>query len=186
MKALIAVDVQNEFSAAGQRPVPNQSQVLERIAELVQQFRDAKLPIAWIQHYNRPDESPAFVPGTWGAELSPGMGPEFGYGPEVLFSKDVFGAFSGTELEGWLQQVGATELLIVGFYSHMCVSTTSREALMRGFEVEVEYEATGAADIRHPMLGTQSADEVRRSALLQLSHMGAKITRSVVEAAQFI
>jgi isochorismate hydrolase len=89
--------------------------------------------------------------------------------------KDVFGAFTGTELEGWLRQLGATELLVVGFFSHMCVSTTSREALVRGFDVVVDPNATGACDIEHPLLGRQTADDVRRTALLQLSNMGVKI-----------
>jgi nicotinamidase-related amidase len=175
MQALLVVDVQNEFSAAGKRAVPNHSQAIERIKAHVEEARAAKAPIAWIQHHNRPNESPAFQPGTWGAELSAGLGPQKGFGPEKLFVKDVFGAFTGTGLEGWLRELGATEVLIVGFFAHMCISTSSREALVRGFDVIVDPEATGATDIEHPILGRQTADEVRRSALLQLSNMGVKI-----------
>ncbi|MBN9382744.1 MAG: hypothetical protein J0H74_18410 [Chitinophagaceae bacterium] len=36
-------------------------------------------------------------------------------------------------------------------------------------------EATGACDIEHPALGRLTADEVRRSALLQLVNMGAGV-----------
>jgi nicotinamidase-related amidase len=184
LKALLAVDVQNEFSAGGLRPVTDHSAVLARIAAITSEFRAARLPIAWIRHFNRPNESRAFVPGTWGSELSPGMGPQVGFGEEIIFEKDVFGAFSGTELEAWLRRLGVTEVVIVGFYSHMCVSTTSREALVRGFDVEVILDATGATGIEHPELGTQSAEEVRRTALLQLSHMGTKITRAVAALAK--
>ena len=98
-RALIVVDVQNEFSAKGLRPVPNHASALDVIAKHVAQARADRWPIAWVQHHNRPDESRAFVPGSWGAALSPGLGPETGSGLEALFQKDVYGAFTNTGLE---------------------------------------------------------------------------------------
>ena len=175
MQALLVVDVQNEFSPSGLRPVPNHPSALDAIANHVAEARRDRRPIAWVKHYNRPNESRAFVPGTRGSELSPGMGPSEGAGPERLFEKDVFGAFTGTSLESWLRAQGATELLVVGFYAHMCVSTSVREALVRGFDVSLDPDATGAADLQDPRLGNLTADEVRRSALLQLVHMGARL-----------
>jgi nicotinamidase-related amidase len=174
MLALIVVDAQNEFSLAGQRPVPNHVQALSRIAFRVLQARLAKAPIAWVKHHNRPNESPAFVPGTWGAELSPGLGPLADAQLEKVFVKDVFGAFTTTDLHQWLRDEGVTRVLLVGFYAHMCVSTSAREALVRGFEVYVDPAATGGSDLEHELLGKQTAGEVRRAALLHLSHMGVK------------
>ncbi|MGH9600785.1 MAG: isochorismatase family cysteine hydrolase [Terriglobales bacterium] len=175
MQALLIVDAQNEFSSSGLRPVPNHSSALRRIQVHVEQARADKRPIAWVQHHNRPNESRAFVPGTWGAELTPGMGPQATFGPEKLFVKDVYGAFTATGLGEWLHAVGATEVLIAGFYAHMCLSTAAREALIRGFEVFLDPEATGARDLEDSVLGRQTADEVRRSTLLHLTNMGAKI-----------
>ena len=137
MHALIVVDAQNEFSPQGHRPVPNHAAALAAIRGLVDEARTEKRPIAWVRHHNRPSESPAFVPGTWGAELSPGLGPQPGHGPEVLFDKDVFGAFTGTGLEAWLRSLDVSRVLLAGFYTHMCVSTTARESLVRGFEVGI-------------------------------------------------
>src|SRR5947209_9986084 len=156
MFALIVVDVQNEFSAEGKRAVPNHAEALHRIELRVRQAREAGIPIAWVQHHNLPHESPAFVPGTWGAALSAGLGPQEGSDSERLFQKTVFGAFTGTELEQWLRESGVTEVLLVGFYAHMCVSTSSREALVRGFDVFVDPAATGAADLKHQLFGPQS------------------------------
>lgn len=175
MQALIVVDAQNEFSAEGLRAVPNHSDALDRIRIRVRQAREERRPIAWVRHYNKPNESRAFVPGTWGSELSPGLGPETGFGPEKLFEKDVYGAFTGTGLEKWLRSVGASRVLIVGFYAHMCLSTSAREALIRGFDVEIDPHATGARDLEDQTLGRLTADEVRRSALLHLVNMGATI-----------
>lgn len=172
MRALIVVDAQNEFSEHGLRPVPGHTHALDRIRLLVERARKQCQPIAWIRHYNKPNESPAFVPGSWGADFSPGMGPQTGFGPEKLFEKDVYGAFTGTGLEEWLRSFGIRSLLLAGFYTHMCLSTSAREALIRGFEVTIDIDATAARDLEDEVLGRQSASEVRRSALLQLRNMG--------------
>lgn len=184
MKALIVVDAQNELSPQGHRPVPNHAAALAAIRERVEEARREARPIAWVVHHNRPHEWPAFAPGSWGAELSPGLGLQPGAGPERIFEKDVFGAFSGTALETWLQSLGVRAVLIVGFYAHMCVSTTTREALVRGYDVEIDPEATGARDLDDETLGRQTADEVRRSAFLHLTNMGAVLApRASVTAA---
>jgi nicotinamidase-related amidase len=78
METLVVVDAQNEFSADGKRPVANHASALEVIRRRVDVARHEGRPIAWIRHHNRPDEAPAFLPGSWGAELSPGFGPVSG------------------------------------------------------------------------------------------------------------
>jgi len=177
MQALLVVDAQNEFSADGRRPVPNHAGALEQIRARVDEARRQLRPIAWIVHHNKPHESPAFVPGSWGAQLSTGLGPCEGFGPETLLHKDVFGAFTGTGLDVWLRTVGVQSVLIVGFYAHMCLASSAREALVRGFEVSVDPDATGARDLEDEVLGRQTADEVRRSALLHLTNMGVTLAR---------
>lgn len=175
MQALIVIDAQNEFSPAGHRPATDHATALAAIHRLARAARAAGRPIAWVQHHNRPDESPAFVPGTWGARLADGLGPEPGHGPEALFVKDVFGAFSSTGLERWLRDLGVTEVLLAGFFTHMCVSTSAREALVRGFGVSVDPGATRAWDLEDPVLGRQAGEEVHRSALLHLVNMGVTL-----------
>ena len=175
MSALIVIDVQNEFSTCGQRPVPGHEAALAAISRRVAAARAAAMPIAWVRHHNKPMESSAFVPGSWGAEFSPGFAPTGGVALEKEFLKDVYGAFTGTKIGAWLEGLGVTEVMIVGFYTHGCVSTTSREAIMAGLDVVLDPEATGACDMEHPVLGKLSADEVRRSAILQLINMGARL-----------
>ena len=192
MQALIVIDAQNEFSSGGKRPVPNHSAAIEVIRQRVVRARIQGRPIAWVRHFNRPEESPAFVPGSWGAEFTAGFGPELG-GPrgaerpalevsgevalEKEFQKNVYGAFTGTAIGAWLRAMGVDEILLVGFYTHGCVATTAREAIMAGLGVVLDPDATGACDIVHEILGRQTADEVRRSALLHLVNMGANIQR---------
>ena len=76
-------------------------------------------------------------------------------------------------MEKWLRLNGVQSVLIVGFYAHMCLSTCAREALSRGFQVQLDPEATGSCDLESEIFGKQTADEVRRSALLHLTNMGA-------------
>ena len=182
INALVVVDAQNEFSAGGKRVVPNHTAALAAIQRHVARARQERRPIAWVRHHNRPNEAPAFIPGTWGAELSPGLGPRIGFGPEAPFVKEVFGVFTGTMIQEWLGFYGVQSILFVGFYAHMCLSTSAREALSRGFQVSIDPEATGACDIEHELLGWQTAEEVRRSALLQLTHMGASIVPGITSA----
>lgn len=183
MEALIVIDAQNEFSEAGKRPVADFAQVITVIRQHVSRFRAEGKPIAWVRHFNKPGESPAFVPGTWGAEFHPGFGPAAApaAGPasesaaEAEFQKNVYGAFTGSEIGAWLEGQDVDEILITGFYTHGCVSTTAREAIMREYKVLLDPGATGACSILHKQLGSLSADEVKKSALLQLYNMGAML-----------
>jgi nicotinamidase-related amidase len=176
MQALIVIDAQNEFSEKGKRPVPNHATALKAIGKRVDHARQEGRPIAWVRHFNQPGESSAFMPNTWGGEFSPGFGAESENNIEKEFQKNVYGAFTGTDIGDWLKIVGAYEVLITGFYTHGCVSTTAREAIMSGLIVYIDPDATGACDMAHEILGKLTADEVRRSALLQLASMGVNIT----------
>ena len=175
MQALIIIDVQNEFSQNGKRPVPNFDDALQVIDRQVGRARAAQIPIAWVRHFNRPDESPAFVPGSWGAEFPAGFGPLAGNSPEKEFQKNVYGAFTGSAIGEWLTEHSVDEVLIMGFYTHGCVSTTTREAIMLDLHVFLDPDATGTCEIQHELLGKMTADEIRRSALLQLVNMGAEL-----------
>ena len=178
MQALIVIDAQNEFSIDGKRPVPGHADILSTILFQVREARTQGRPIAWVRHHNRPEESPAFLPGTWGAEFSPGCGPQETASPEKEFQKMVYGAFTGSNIGAWLDEQKVDAVLIVGFYTHGCVSTTAREAIMRGLDVVLDLHATGACEMNDPVLGALAAAEVRRTALLQLAHMGATVIDS--------
>lgn len=175
MYALIVIDAQNEFSKNGKRPVPNFSEAVKNISERAERARKENCAIAWIRHFNKPNESKAFVPDTWGSEFTTGLGPQSGSNLEAEYHKSVFGVFGGTDLELWLRSLKITSVVIVGFYTHACVSTTAREALMLEFQVSIDFNATGSCNMTHELLGSMTADEVRSSALLQLANMGANI-----------
>ena len=180
MQALLVVDAQNEFSPTGRRAVVGHPAILARIEARVAEARRDRRPIAWVQHHNLPDEWPALEPRSWGAELSPGFGPRSGFGEERLFQKDVFGAFGAPGLEAWLRDLRVDSLLVMGFFAHMCVSTSCRQGLMRGYAVSIDPEAVGSRDLSSSVLGRLSAAEVVRTALLHLVDMGATLASAPV------
>lgn len=177
MQALVIIDAQNEFTALGKRPVPNIENALRVIGERVRRARASGSPIAWVRHFNKPTESPAFVPRTWGSEFLPGFGPDEHSVHEIEFHKNVYGAFTGSDIGIWLKEVKAEEILLTGFYTHGCVSTTAREAIMAGLTVLIDPDATATCHLTDEVLGEQTADEVKRSALLQLVNMGVSLSR---------
>jgi nicotinamidase-related amidase len=179
MQALIVIDAQNEFSIGGQRPVPGHDQVLDVILLHVEAARANGQPIAWVRHHNRPGESPAFLRDSWGAAFSPGCGPQESRSPEMEFQKSVYGAFTGSNIGEWLREQQVDGVLITGFYTFGCVSTTAREAIMADLGVTLDIRATGACEITDALLGRLSAEETRRSALIQLAGMGATIIDSL-------
>ncbi|WP_162618599.1 isochorismatase family cysteine hydrolase [Pedobacter yulinensis] len=175
MQTLVIIDAQNEFSAGGKRPVPDVLPALEVIKKRIAIARKNGTPIAWVRHFNRPHESPAFMPGTWGSEYLPGLGPDVSNTLEREFKKDVYGAFTGSDIGSWLTDMGSSAVLITGFYTHGCVSTTSREAIMAGLAVSIDPDATATIALEHALLGKISAAQSKVAALLQLENMGARM-----------
>ena len=176
MQALIVVDAQNEFGPGGERTVPGHAEALQAILARVDEFRGEGRPIAFVRHHNVDPGANAFVPGSWGAQFSPGVGPIDGRPLEAEFVKEVIGAFTDTGLEGWLRDHDCQSVLLVGFYAHVCVSTSAREAYVRQFDVAIDPAGTASRPIQHDLLGEQSADEVKRTALLHLAGLGVAIT----------
>ena len=119
MEALIVIDAQNEFSPEGAMAAADHAMVLGEIAGRVASARADGSPIAWIVHNNAANVE-RFSPGSWGAELSPGLEPMAG---EPVFTKTVYGALTGTSLGSWLDEKGADSVELVGFLTHMCIST---------------------------------------------------------------
>ncbi|MFD2146260.1 cysteine hydrolase family protein [Mucilaginibacter antarcticus] len=163
MQTLVIIDAQNEFSDEGQRPVPEFSMALDAIKKRIEKARYNQSPIAWVRHFNKLNESPAFIPGTWGSDFLTGLGPDAGSNLEKEFHKEVYGAFTGSDLGEWLKEIGCDEILLTGFYTHGCVSTTAREGIMRDYIVRIDPNATGTIAIENDYLGSITAADSKLS-----------------------
>lgn len=103
-----------------------------------------------------------FTPGTELAEEFAELKPAAN---EPVVSKQHPGSFAGTNLEELLQKTGLKRLLCVGYMSHVCVSTTVRQAAQRGYDVLVAEDAIGDRDIPGA-----SAEQLVKVCLVQCLH----------------
>jgi biuret amidohydrolase len=65
---------------------------------------------------------------------------------EIVIDKPGFGAFYSTDLELILRAAGITQLLIAGVTTDICVHSTLREAIDRGFDCVTVGDACAAGD----------------------------------------
>jgi biuret amidohydrolase len=74
------------------------------------------------------------------AELAP-------LGGEIVIDKPGFGAFYSTDLELILRTAGITSLTLAGVTTDICIHSTLREAVDRGFECTTVADACAAGDV---------------------------------------
>ena len=137
--ALIIIDVQKGFDEPvwGER---NNPQAEDNIARLLEVWRNHARPVYHIQHMSLSPTSP-LNPNHPGNAIKDAVQPHAG---EPLIQKTVNSAFIGTDLEQQLRKVGYNSLVIVGFTTPHCVSTTARMACNLDFKTYIVSDATAA------------------------------------------
>lgn len=132
--ALLLIDVQRGVDvfahwggATGRRNNPDAE---AHMAKLLDGWRGAGLPVAYTQHDSREAASPLKLSEPGGAWIE-GLEPA---GDELVVRKDVNSGFIGTNLEIELRRRGVKRLVVVGFFTNMCVETTVRMAGNMGFD----------------------------------------------------
>jgi len=161
--ALLVIDVQQGLSEPrwGARNNPEAEQ---RIAELLQAWREAHRPVIHVQHMSLSPDSP-LRPGHPGNAFKPEATP---LSDEPVFQKQVNSAFIGTELEAYLRSHGIGALVFAGLTTDHCVSTTVRMAANLGFTATVVADATATFERIGPDGEHYSADQMHRLALASL------------------
>lgn len=170
-RALLVVDVQGEYDG-GALPIawPPLSTSLPNIRRAIDAASAREIPLVVVQQ-TAPAGAPAFATGSRGWQLLPGMA---GVTADLSIEKALPSAFAGTPLQEWLQAAGVDTLTLVGFLTHNCIDSTARDALHRGYRVEVLSDATGTIALRNPA-GAGSAEEVHRHTLLVLQSRFAAV-----------
>ena len=142
-RALLVIDVQREYFD-GALPISHPVGHLETILDVMDEARRAGVPTAVIRHHQPDPDSPIFRQGSEMWELHP----EVARRPnDRLIDKRLPGCFTGTDLESWLQSIGADTVTVAGYMTHICCDTTARQAMHRGLRVEFLNDATGTLDV---------------------------------------
>lgn len=131
-RALVIVDIQNDYFPGGVLPLWEAEAVERRLVEAIAKARQAGDVVILIQHLSNAP-SGLFAMGGSGCELRPEIVAAAGDAPVV--TKRVADAFQETTLATHLS--GVDELLIGGMMTQNCVAFTTLTALAAGRAVTV-------------------------------------------------
>jgi nicotinamidase/pyrazinamidase len=173
-RALIIVDVQNDFCPGGSLAVAQGDEVVEPLNKLAKHFLERGEPVFKSRDWHKPDTRHfADFGGTWpvhcvqntkGAEfhsdliddihirvISKGLGDE-----------DSYSAFDGTDLALQLERLGVEEVWVGGLATDYCVKNTILDALKHGFRVKAIVDAMRAVDVK-PGDGARAVEEMQQA-----------------------
>jgi len=174
-KALIVVDVQNDFCPGGSLAVAHGDEVVAPLNKLVKEFLDRGEPVFKTRDWH-PAKTKHFaayggiwpvhcVQGTRGAEFHPDLLED----PRItIISKgfderaDGYSGFDGTQLAQLLRDEGVEEVWVGGLATDYCVKQTVLDARRQGFDVRALADAMRAVNV-NPKDGTKAIEEMKNA-----------------------
>ena len=158
--ALIVVDVQNDFAAAGGAmdregfDIKMAQEMVPRLIKFIDEARAATVPVIYIQNVYNSDQNwylsevwleqatrkrngsytqrPVCVKGSWGWDFYGGIKP---LSSEVVVTKHRFSAFIDTDLDLILRSKNIKTLIMTGIATNVCVETTARMGFMKDYYI---------------------------------------------------
>lgn len=129
--ALLIIDVQVAmFSPLEGSMVWNGEKILHNIDLLLENARESRTPVIFIQHTSPGDAEFAEGLSTW--HIHPEISP---LPEETVIRKAHWDSFQGTNLHQVLQEKNIDRLIVVGMQTEFCVDTTVRSALAKDYAV---------------------------------------------------
>lgn len=154
-KALLLVDIQNDYFKNGAMELVNMEAAAENASLLLDLFRKKSLPIYHVRHFASGEGASFFLPGTEGAEIHRSVRP---LENEVVITKHFPNSFRETELTARCQKDEIHTLVICGAMSHMCIDATTRAACDLGFECVVMEDACATKNLKFQNREIKSSD----------------------------
>ncbi len=143
--AIVLIDIQNEY-LEGPIALPDAQPAVAAARRLLDLARRANAPIFHIAHRGRAGSlfDREGKRGQIVDELAPLAG-------EAIVEKGLPNSFADTNLHALLSASGRKNLIMAGFMTHMCVSSTARVAVDLGYRVTIDASACATRDL--PGLG---------------------------------
>jgi nicotinamidase-related amidase len=171
--SLVLIDLQNEY-LSGPLALPDANAAIANAAKLLARARarNSGTSIFHVAHRGRPGGlfDRAAERGAIVSALAPLSG-------EPVVEKELPNAFAGTDLQARLAATGRNNIILAGFMTHMCVSSTARAALDLGFRVTIDANSCATRDLPDGRGATIGAATVHDVALVELSDRFAVIAR---------
>ena len=162
---LIMIDCQNTYTK-GVLELEGVQPALDQAAELLDRARSARIPIVHIMH-DAGEGSPYDVRDEIG-QIVDRVAPCEG---ELVIVKTFPNAFTGTDLDQRLTAAPGRDLILAGFMTHMCVSSTARGAFSLGYRPAVVAGATATRELPGPRGEPVSAAALQAASLAGISDL---------------
>ena len=171
-RALIVVDVQNDFCPGGTLAVAEGDQVVAPLNKLIEEFLERGEPVFKSRDWH-PAQTKHFQAygGTWpvhcvqntkGAEFHPDLIDDIHIRlvSKGLGDTDCYSAFDETDLALQLRRLGIEEVWVGGLTTDYCAKSTVLDALREGFDVKAVENAMRPVDL-NPGDGERAIAEMR-------------------------
>ncbi len=134
-KALLLIDLQNDYFPGGLFPLWNTEQTLANLKLAIRLAQEHDVLVVHIQHLANPEAgiAPFFNKGTPGADIHPEIVAAAPDAPIVI--KEFADSFHHTELENVLSAHGVEELLVCGMMTQNCVTHTAISKAAEKYQV---------------------------------------------------
>ena len=171
---LLIIDAQREY-VDGALPLCGVAQALAVGGELLARARAAGTPVV---HILQRGAGALFNPAGEFFQPAAPLLPQAG---EAVIEKTLANSFAQTDLHQVLAATGRSKLIVIGFMTHNCVSSTVRAAKELGYACTVVAPATATRDLPDGRGGTLAAATIQVSCLVGLSDTMAKIVWDAVD-----
>lgn len=173
-RALIVVDVQNDFCPGGALAVAHGDEVVAPLNKLIEEFLKQGEPVFKSRDWH-PERTKHFAEhgGAWpvhcvqntkGAEFHPDLMDDIHIRviSKGLGDEDCYSVFDGTSLALELRRLGVEEVWVGGLATDYCVKNTVLDALKEGFRVKALENAIRPVDLQ-PGDGERAIEEMREA-----------------------
>jgi nicotinamidase-related amidase len=136
-KALLIIDLQNDYFPEGKFPLWNTENILQNIEKAIVKAKDHDIEIIHIQHIADPAMgiAPFFNENSDGAKIHTKILSAAPDAPVVI--KRFADSFHETTLENTLQERDVTELLVCGMMTQNCVTHTAISKAAEKYSVSI-------------------------------------------------
>jgi nicotinamidase-related amidase len=173
---VLLIDAQRVY-VDGRLPLPGINAALAEAARLLARARAAGAPVIHIVQHGRPGGAICDPDGP-DVAIADVVAPRPG---ESVIIKSLPNSFARTTLDETLHQLGRKRLIVAGFMTHMCVSTTVRAALDHGYACTVVAAACATRDLPDGQGGVVPAEVVHRANLAALADRFATVVETTDE-----